>query len=103
MRSQVFYDCAKERADIKSLTDLNEARKGRTQTESVKMRMLINKVIIDQKTLGVAGVLEAWLKEKAGPALGLRNIGQIIDMIRLRDLHIQELLQRTTFEELGLT
>ena len=39
---------------------------------------------------------------RVGPTLQLNNIGQIIEAVKSRDLVVQELLQGTSFEELGL-
>jgi hypothetical protein len=85
------------------LADFDEQLNKRKRVESIKMRMVINQVDPSKNQFGINVVIETWLKEKAGPALGLRNLGQIVDYVKARDLVIQELLQRTTFQELGLT
>jgi len=38
--------------------------------------------------VGVTEVLETFLKQKVGPALGLRNLSQIIEFVKARDLVI---------------
>ena len=85
------------------MADFDEQLNKRKKVESIKMRMLINQVDPSKNQFGINVVVETWLKDKAGPALGLRNLGQIVDYVKARDLVIQELLQRTTFQELGLT
>ena len=66
------------------------------------MRMLINLVDPAKNPFGLSEIVEKWLNNKAGPALGIRTLSVIVDYVKARDLVIQELLQRTTFEELGL-
>ena len=65
--------------------------------------MLVSKILSDQKTTGVSGPLETFLKQTAGPALGLRNLSQIIEHVKARDLVIQSLLLKVSFEDLGMT
>ena len=64
--------------------------------------MLVSKIIKEQKTVGLTGALESFLKQKVGPTLQIHNIGQIIEAVKSRDLVVQEILQGTSFEELGL-
>ena len=65
--------------------------------------MLISKINTETKNGGVQGTLLEFLKQKVGPALGLRNITQIIEHVKARDLNVQNLLMKTSFEELGMT
>ena len=65
--------------------------------------MLASKILKEQKTSGLSGALEQFLKQKAGPALGIRNLSQIIEHVKARDLIIQSLLLKTSFEDLGMT
>lgn len=88
--------------DIVRIKDLDEALVKRNKETSLKLDMLVSKIIKDQKTVGLTGALEQFLKMRVGPTLQLNNIGQIIEAVKSRDLVVQELLQGTSFEELGL-
>ena len=101
-RASVYSDCLTSLPEIKTLADFDEQLNKRKKMESIKMRMLINLVDPAKNPFGLSEIVEKWLNNKAGPALGIRTLSVIVDYVKARDLVIQELLQRTTFEELGL-
>ena len=84
----MVIDCRVQNPKIKTHDNLKKALSENKNDELLKYNMLVNKIMKEQKTVGVAGVLETFLKEKAGPALGLRNLGQIIEFVKARDLVI---------------
>ena len=98
----MYADMRVKNPNIKRIKDLDEALIKRKKETSLKLGMLVSKINKDQKTVGLTGVLEAFLKQRVGPMLQLHNIGQIIEAVKSRDPIIQELLQSTSFEELGL-
>ena len=99
----VPFDCSQQNEDIKTYKDLHESLKKLQKQNKLKYDMLISKIITETKNGGVQGTLLEFLKQKVGPTLGLRNITQIIEHVKARDLNVQNLLMKTSFEELGMT
>ena len=51
---------------------------------------------------GISEAIEKFLKDKVGATLGLKNLGQIIEQVKQKNLVYVLLLQQTTLDDLGI-
>lgn len=75
MERTVYADCKMDNPEIKTLNEHEKAMKEFKKEEDLKLRRLLQKIRHEHRTTGVKGLLESWLKDRAGPVLGRRNIG----------------------------
>lgn len=98
MSLSTYSDCRAKVPFVRTLEDFLKYKKDLKSQEALKARLLMNKLNPDVMTQEV----ETWLREKAGPAIGgTPSLSQIIERVKGRDVFIQDLLQKTSFEELG--
>lgn len=98
----VRIDCMKENPKIRSYQQYREALEKSTKREQLKYDMFVNKIAKEQKTDSLSDATQTFLKQTVGPALGLRNLSQIIEHVKARDLAVQCLLLGQSFADLAM-
>ena len=99
----VYADCQKRRPDITKISEYNESVNKRQKDEAQKHSLLVQRILKEQSSNeGISEAIEKFLKDKVGATLGLKNLGQIIEQVKQKNLVYVLLLQQTTLDDLGI-